>query len=362
MKNDLLQFELIHENQVWENLVLSAENYSFLNSYEFGELQKELGNKVFRYLIKHKNQNVFAFQAILINAKRGKILHLRHCPLLLQGFLQLKDLKKQIFLFQKLIDFIKQFGKKQNVDFIRMQPLIELQSSSFDVVEQIIKNNSLKFANIHNIDAEKTMILDLKIEKEELLQNMRKQTRYYIRRAKRDGIEVEILQKKEAIDIFFKIHEDTVKRQEFSSYSLNYYKLFFEKINMYEDLSSSCKVFLAKFQNKYIAAAIIVFFGKKAFYSDGGSLTKYSKFPASYRIQCKAINEAKRMNCTTYNFWGGVSPEKDNKNYPWYGIDLFKRGFGGERIEYMHAFDIPISYKYNLTRIWEYLERKRRGY
>ncbi len=356
----------IQARKTWNSQIITAPEFSFLQSWEFGELQKDLGNDVLRYSLVDSQNNITMayFQLIFISAKRGNILQLRHAPVFTNDFKDL-DQDSQEAVIKKLIIIIKELGQEKSCDFIRIQPLIHLKSQLAEILNTQIKSIGFKPSNIHNIDAEKTLILDISKDDDTLLENMRKQTRYYIRRAKRDGVTVSISKDIKDLEKFYEIHHDTTVRQEFSSYSLDYYKDFFKNLNATSaeaDSQIKMEVFLADYQGEKIAGALIIFFGDKAFYSDGGSLTKYSKIPASYRIQWKAIQRAKELGCKTYNFWGGVSPDKENTSYPWYGIDLFKRGFGGERVEYLHAHDLGLSWKYNLTRMWEFIEKTRRGY
>jgi lipid II:glycine glycyltransferase (peptidoglycan interpeptide bridge formation enzyme) len=358
-----LEKKEVQDRNEWNSQIVKAPEFSFLQSWEFGELQKDLGNDVVRYsLVDSGNErNLAYFQLIFISAKRGHILQLRHAPVFTSKFESL-DQATQETVIKELITIIKKLGEERSCDFIRLQPLVHLESNLAEIFVKQIKTTGFKPSNIHNIDAEKTLILDITKDDDALLQDMRKQTRYYIRRAKRDGVRVSISQDVSDLREFYEIHHDTTVRQDFSSYSLNYYKSFFENLNVNSDSPIKMEVFLADYKDEKIAGALIIFFGDKAFYSDGGSLTKYSKIPSSYRIQWRAIKRAKELGCKTYNFWGGVSPDKENTNYPWYGIDLFKRGFGGERIEYIHAFDLGLTWKYKLTRIWEFIEKTRRGY
>jgi lipid II:glycine glycyltransferase (peptidoglycan interpeptide bridge formation enzyme) len=343
----------------WETELLTAANFTFLQGWQYGELWQDIGYQRRRFLVEEGGKRVLLFQVAVVSARRGKVLQLRHAPIFLRGFSELTpELQRQVVT--ETLNFLKDLAKSYNCDFIRLQALVELESQNPLLAE--IKRAGFKPAHIHNIDAEKTLILDITPEAETLLGNMRKQTRYYIRRAEKDGVSVKLYTDISAVDRFFKIHEDTTQRQNFVSYSLDYYRKSFAYANSIPESKLRAEVFLAEYQGVEIAGAIVVFMGEKAFYSDGGSLTAYSKIPASYAIQWRAIQRAKELGCKSYNFWGGVSPDKENTNYPWYGIDLFKRGFGGERVDYMHAHDLGLTWKYNLTRIWETIEKTRRGY
>jgi lipid II:glycine glycyltransferase (peptidoglycan interpeptide bridge formation enzyme) len=55
----------------------------------------------------------------------------------------------------------------------------------------------------------------------------------------------------------------------------------------------------------------------------------------------EAIIDAKEKGCTIFDFWG-IAPT-DDPNHKWSGITTFKKGFGGQIISNMHAYDYPIK-------------------
>ena len=113
----------------------------------------------------------------------------------------------------------------------------------------------------------------------------------------------------------------------------------------------------------------MVFWQNMGFYHHGASLSKYKNVPVSYLLQWEAIKEAKRKGCQIYNFWG-IANEKSkiknqkskiNKKHPWWGLTLFKMGFGGYKKEYVRTQDLLLSSRYYLTYIFEKLRRIKRG-
>ena len=119
------------------------------------------------------------------------------------------------------------------------------------------------------------------------------------------------------------------------------------------------KVFTAWHNNQPLASAVIVFYGNSAFYHHGASAE--SKIPSAYLLQWEAILEAKRRGHKFYNFWGIVPDEVAAKGHPWAGITLFKKGFGGFRTDYLHAQDLPLSWRYWPNYLLETMRRVKRG-
>ena len=60
-----------------------------------------------------------------------------------------------------------------------------------------------------------------------------------------------------------------------------------------------------------------------------------------------------------YNFWG-VAPE-DQKDHRFYGLSVFKRGFGGQDVDYLHAMDLVVNRPlYLINSIIENLRKRTR--
>jgi lipid II:glycine glycyltransferase (peptidoglycan interpeptide bridge formation enzyme) len=183
--------------------------------------------------------------------------------------------------------------------------------------------------------AETTWTLDItKDDEAELLSNMRKNTRYYVRRGEKEGVTVEIRKDLAAVEEFYNIHKETVGRHHFTPFSLDYLKKQFEAFSADDQIA----VFHAKFDGKILSSAIIPLYGDSAFYHHGASADMYSKVPSSYLLQWEIIREAKRRGLKHYNFWG-IAPT-DDKKHPWYGLSLFKKGFGGYSTELIPAQDL----------------------
>lgn len=192
---------------------------------------------------------------------------------------------------------------------------------------------------------------------------MRKTTRYLIRQAQKNkDIEVIQSQKVEDIKKFNDLYRETVDRQQFAPFSLNFLKNEFSAFNKDAEIT----IFLGKYKKEIISSGIFIFWQGIGFYHQGASSLKYPKIPVSYLLQWEAIREAKRRGCKKYNFWGIAPLTSDFKlqkpNHPWAGLTLFKIGFGGYEKDYVNTQDLPISFKYWLTYIFETVRKQKRGF
>ncbi len=329
----------IKDKNIWENFFIPTTNKTFLQSWYWGEFQKNLGEEVKRVGIFSHDQLIAVFQIVKIKAKRGTFLLVSH-PL---------SVKKEILDF-----FVKELKKlAKGCHFIRFSPICERNEDN----QRMFASLGFKKAPIH-VHPELTWELDLNLTEEELLRNMRKTTRYLI---KQGGNNTDLLIEKSSdikdIKIFNEIYQSTVERHNFHPFSLNYLEKEFL------NFKNNTLIFLAKYKGDYIASAVVIFWSNIGFYHQGASNQKYPKIPASYLMQWEAIKEAKKRGCKKYNFWGiaDVKTEKELIKHPWKGLSLFKKGFGGYEKAYLKTQDLPLKFRYKFIRLFEVLRKKKRG-
>ncbi len=298
----------------WDPFLLMHSPTALFQSWAWGEVEKQLGHRIWRWGWFEKNKLTGIAQITKVSARRGTFLHVRHGPI---GDVSMKDIVK--------------LAKKEHAWFIRISPQV-----------QKVPYPGLVPAPIHAMDAELCWVLDLDKSEEELLAGMRKTTRYEIKHA------AAAITKSKDIDKFMYLYDETSKRQK-----------FVEHKGIREEFETlDCDLFLASHEKELLAAAIIVYFGDEAIYHHGASLP--NRVGASYLVQWEAIREAKKRGKKLYNFWG-IAP--DNKeNHPWRGITLFKTGFGGRQVEFMHAQDLLVSPLAVIPRTIENLRKRLKGY
>lgn len=334
----------------WEKFLSLQSAANFLQSWYWGEFYNNLGNKIQRTGFYSSNKLIGVMLSIVEVAKRGKHLIVPGGPII--------DWKNSE-LVKVFVSEVKKIANSNNCVFIRVRP--QLESSEFS--KNLFKQNGFINAPMH-LHAELTSQLDITKAEETILSQMRKTTRYEIKKAISLGIKATGYQLKSTrryqdlslIREFYDLQLATARRQNFVPFSFDYlneqFKIFSQK--------SKALLYRATLNDKLLAEAIIIFYGKEAVYHYGASTDEGRKYPGAYLIQWKAILEAKKRGMTRYNFWG-VSPV-DKTNHRFYGLSLFKRGFGGQDVEYLHAQDLIINYpKYLLNYVIERIRKVTRG-
>src|SRR3989344_326734 len=314
-----MEIKAITDKKVWDEFVTGCPEYTFLQGWSWGAVS---GN-VIRLGAFKSGRLVGVAQVLRIAARRGRFLFVPHGPL---GQFPLTELIS--------------LAKREKVTFLRISPL----------APDINDYRALGFRDAPTImHAEETWLIDVSLSEEEILKNMRKTTRNLIHRGERDGVVIEKTTDVSQIDTLYDLQIETSKRNSFVPFSKEFLK---KEMEIFRE-NDEAVLFLGKAEGKTLAAAIIVFYGKSAFYYQSGS--RESKVPVNYCLQWEVIKEAKRRGCTIYNMWGVAPPNKPRHRFA--GITVFKTGFGGYERDYLHAQDYPLSWKYWLTYFIEKIPR-----
>lgn len=329
----------IDNKKEWENFLNSHREANFLQSWSWGEFHISLGNPIQRSGFYKNREMVGVMLSIVEKAKRGWYLTVPGGPIL--------DWRNQDIV-DSFASEIKNIAKLNNCVFIRVRPQILSNDSSKRIFKQLGFMNAPMY-----LHAELTSQLDITKSEEELLSQMRKTTRYEIKKAQNIGVKITTTTNEFKIKEFYDLQIETSKRQKFVPFS---FKFLSEQFKIFAE-SGNALLYSAYLKDRLLAQAFIIFYGKEAVYHYGASTEDGRNYPGAYLIQWEAIKEAKKRGMSRYNLWG-VAPI-DKPNHRFFGISIFKRGFGGEDVGYLHAQDLIINYpKYMLNFLIEIFRKK----
>lgn len=318
---------------------------TFLQSWNWGDFQERLGNKIWRLGIFQAEDLRAVALVVRIAARRGTYFLIQHGPV------AISDSKREIL--SALCAELKNISMKEKAIFVRLAPLFERNVENNRLFRELGFQDSPMHANAY----EATWRLDLASAEEDLLRNMRKTTRYLIRQAEKNpDITIEKSDRSEDLEKYHKLNKEVAARQNFVPFSAEYIKNEFEVFAR----DGGCLWFFGKYKEEIAAASLVIFWKDYAFYHQAASLSKFAKLSIPYLLQWEAIKEAKKRGCASYDFWGYVNPEK-NPNHPWAGPTLFKMGFGGQAFEYVKTQDLPLMKSYWLVNLFEKIRRIKRG-
>lgn len=332
--------ELITNKVQWEEFIRSRPEANFLHSWNWGVFHQALGKKVFYFGLFEADQQIGAALLVKETAKRGTYLTLAGGPIL-----DWNNRPLPVFLFDEL----KKISKQESAWFIRMRP----QAIETPAITKTVQTLGWQPSPMH-LTADLTLQLDLNQSTEHLLAQMRKSTRYEIKKAEKLGILVKLSQDEKDIQMFYDHQLELAKKHHFVGFS---YRFFQEQFNAFVT-DNQVVLFHSYLNDQLLASAFVIFYNQEAVYHYGISTPANQRLPGSYACQWAAIQEAQRRGFDRYNFWG-IAPV-DHTDHRFAGVSLFKRGFGGQEIQYLPAHDLPTSWKYTLVKGFETVRRKMR--
>lgn len=332
--------QTITTKEVWEDYVSMHPEANFLTSWNWGVFHQQLGKQVYYRGYYRQDQLVGICLLVLEKAKRGNYLTCAGGPLVAW---------KDPATLQAWKKDLTQLAKQQKCSFVRVRPQI------LDTIEnrKIFETLGFKVAPMH-LTADLTLQLNLESTPTELLAQMRKSTRYEIKKSEKLGIKISISNDPDEINTFYQHQLELANKHGFVPFS---FQFLHEQFKIFAQ-DNQVLLFHASLENKLLSTAFVIYYGQEAVYHYGISTPDNQKLPGAYAAQWAAINQARERGLKRYNFWG-IAP-KEATQHRFAGVSLFKRGFGGQEVAYLPAHDLPTSAAYGLIYAFEKIRAKRR--
>jgi len=99
------------------------------------------------------------------------------------------------------------------------------------------------------------------------------------------------------------------------------------------------RVFTAVYEEKVLVSWIMFVFNGVLYYPYGASRSIHRDVMASNLMMWEMIRFGKQQGCKSFDMWGSLGPEPNEKD-PWFGFHRFKKGFGGELVEFLGTYDL----------------------
>ena len=393
----------------WENHPLKT----FLSAPKIAKLREKSNWKSYFVGVKENKKVVAA--ALLLSHKRKFNVNEFYSP---RGFLLDYNNKELLTFF---VEKVKEFAKSKNGYILRIDPYVIYKQRDIngDIVEggednthvvDHLKSLGFKKVKIENMEQVGWMFslgLEGKTE-EQILKEMKPNTRNTIRKAEKLGITMTELSYDE-LDRFQNIMEETGERKNFAvrnvEYFQNMYNLFHDsnevkyyvtELNLTEyikRLNDEIKEKEEKLSNlgdaKYndgqrknisseieslkkriddaeeirektkkdiitLSGSMFILIDPEIIYLSSGNYEEYMRFNSQYLIQWELIKYGIKNNFKKHNFYG--IPANINEHPKDYGIYEFKKGFNGYVEELIGEFELPLKKEYYLIKLLKKLK------
>ncbi len=185
--------------------------------------------------------------------------------------------------------------------------------------------------SLNTILIPRTLILDLAKTEDELLADMAKKTRQYIRKSASDGVSVRRAKSREDIAQCLEIYRQTAERAGFALHGDEYYYDIFDKL---DDFSP---VFVAEHDEKVVAFLWPLISQDVTFELYGGMNDEGQSLRANYTLKWSVIQQMKSWGITRYDMNGLLND----------GVSTFKQSFASHEDMLAGTYDKPLSPLYS---------------
>jgi len=292
------------ENKGYDDKVIHP-----LQSYLWGKAREKMGTRVM-HLTDGKNNYQLTLHPLFFGYKLGY-------------------LPRSITPSTPILNFLKEWGLKNKIIFIKIEPYTEKSESK--TIDPRLKISD------HPLFPSWTQILDIDKPEEELLKNMHQKTRYNIRLAQKKGVVIKEESNDKGFKIFADLYFETCRRQKYYGHNLNYHKTVWE--NLKNNISH---IMIAYYNNIPLAAYELFFFKKRLYYVYGGTSLLHRNVMAANLLMWESIRFGKKIGATKFDMWGSLPPGYD-QSHDWAGFTRFKEGYGCKFVEMVGSYDLIVN-------------------
>lgn len=176
-----------------------------------------------------------------------------------------------------------------------------------------------------------TIMLDTTKSESDLLADMAKKTRQYIRKSGAD-VKIRQIKKREDIEECLKIYQQTAARAGFNLHNTQYY------LDVFIQMQDHSPIFAAYNGEEIVAFLWLAISESTAYELYGGMNELGQDLRANYALKWHAIKKVKEWGLSHYDFGGLVAG----------GVSNFKQGWASEVTVLAGTFDKPLSPLYTL--------------
>jgi vancomycin resistance protein VanK len=173
---------------------------------------------------------------------------------------------------------------------------------------------------------------------EDVLAGMNQLWRRNIKKADKAGVEV-TQGRSEDLRAFHTLYAETAQRDHFTPRPLAYFEQMFRAMTAEDD--DRIRLYLAHHEGDLVAATTWVRVGTHTWYSYGASSTAKREVRGSNAVQWRMIQDAIAAGADVYDLRGITDTLAGDD--PHIGLIQFKVGTGGEAVEYVGEWDLPVN-------------------
>jgi lipid II:glycine glycyltransferase (peptidoglycan interpeptide bridge formation enzyme) len=310
--------------QAWDRFLGTTDGTGFMQSSWWADFRTTTGYRNFGTVL--KDQNTIVGGALVLRYSPTPDTCFYYVP---EGPVLPEDEAVAAAVFEGMLEAIDEERKNDplTVSHLRIEPRwlsVPGFIRGFEAVPEF-RDGYMEPRN--------TLCVDLRLPEDAILCQMRPKGRYNIRVAQRHGVSIVEDSSAGGLADFLGIYREMTRRQGIGRKPESYFRNLLSSLSFLRQGS----LFFAEHEGMRVAAALVVYFGRRATYFFGASLDTHRHVMAPYLLHFEIMRRARAMGHDWYDFWG-IAPESQ-PNHPWQNITAFKRKFGGVELNLVPTMD-----------------------
>ncbi|MEI6850667.1 MAG: peptidoglycan bridge formation glycyltransferase FemA/FemB family protein [Candidatus Saccharibacteria bacterium] len=304
-------FKQCQDKQEWDEFIMENGGHP-LQLWGWGEVKSANGWKAYRLFL-HDDDVIMGAVQLLVRKLPLPLRSLAYVP---RG--PVVDDGNREELLSSLADYVK---KNHHSVVLTVEP----DSIKYSVPKDWRKSKT-------RVLPARTIVLDLKKSDSELLSDMAKKTRQYIRKSASETMTIKMVRNKLELDKCLSLYHATAKRAKFDLHPDHYY------YDIYSKLEDHSQIFAAYVDDQPVAFLWLAISADTAFELYGGVDDLGQQLRSNYALKWHAILKCKEWGLSRYDFGGLLEG----------GVSTFKKGWAVDETELAGTFDRPLSAAYSI--------------
>lgn len=316
-----ITIQQITDREQWNSFLTSQPRGHLLQSYEWGELGKYLGGRIYRLGALDDGRMVGSMQFSVapvplpnivpgvrfnwLYSSRGPTVERMDSPALAM-----------------LLEHASDIARQEHAVVLRVEPNIADDDPEMDAWLAIYHKLGFR-TNPIAVHGRRSWVLDIRPSAEQLLANFKMTWRQNVRAAERKGVVIREATSDADFEAYYHLLSITSERDAFFIHSKDYHK---EILRSFADKGDAV-LYLAEHEGEAIAAKMLIRFGDWCWDMFGASSNQKRNLKPTYLLQYRCIQWAKERGCSYFDF--RTIPEVLEPGEEMWGVYEYKKGFDG---------------------------------
>ena len=308
----------IVDREQWNGFLLSQPRGHLLQSYEWGELNKYLGGKVYRLGALEDGRMSGAMMLVVTPVAGQRIpfhwLYSSRGPTVVQP---------DSPALGALVEYArKTLARENRAVALRVEPNIADDDPAQEQWLAAYRNLGFQ-TNPYAVHGRRSWVLDIRPSADELLAKFKMTWRQNVRSAERKGVQIREVSSDADFDAYYALLKLTSERDAFFIHEKDYHR---EILRQFADKGDAV-LYLAEHEGEAIAAKMLIRFGDWCWDMFGATSNNKRNLKPAYLLQFRCFQWAQARGCSYFDF--RTIPEILEPGEEMWGVYEYKKGYGG---------------------------------